>query len=38
MVYRDERQEIEVELAKVIVERDLLVADAYGPIFGGPPF
>lgn len=37
-VYRDERREIETELAKAIAERDLLLADAYGPFIGEPPF
>jgi hypothetical protein len=34
----DIRRWIEVELAKAIAERDLLLADAYGPFFGEPPF
>lgn len=37
-VYPDERREIELELARAIAERDLLLADAYGPFFGEPPF
>lgn len=32
-VYRDERREIETELAKAMAERELLLADAYGPPF-----
>lgn len=37
-VYRDERRWIETELAKAIAERDLLLADAYGPFIDEPPF
>lgn len=37
-VYPDERREIEAELARAIAERDLLLAEAYGPFFGEPPF
>jgi hypothetical protein len=37
-VYRDERRWIKTELAKAIAEREVLLADAYGPFFGGPPF
>ncbi|MEO9340348.1 hypothetical protein ABFT80_23285 [Mesorhizobium sp. SB112] len=37
-VYPDERREIAAELAKAIAERDLLLAEAYGPFFGEPPF
>jgi hypothetical protein len=37
-VYPEERRWIEVELAKAIAERDLLLAEAYGPFFGEPPF
>lgn len=37
-VYPDERREIEAELAKAVAERDMLLAEAYGPFFGEPPF
>lgn len=37
-VHPGERREIEAELARAIAERDLLLAEAYGPFFGEPPF
>ncbi|SHF56361.1 hypothetical protein [Devosia limi] len=37
-VYRDERHEIAAELELALVEREVMLAEAYGEITAEPPF